>query len=127
MRVKTTKTVSEYMRIGIGFRPKQITGFFVHRDGSCALGALTEGIAGRVLDWGMTFDYEDVVSPVFPGLLSLTGLCPVCAAGESSTITHLNDEHKWTREQIAIWLDGLIAERSKTPEADQREEELVGV
>lgn len=41
-----------------------------------------------------------------PGLL-----CPVCSAEERPTIrgavVHLNDDHRWTREAIADWLETL--------------------
>ena len=36
----------------------------------------------------------------------LYGQCPACEV-EGSVITHLNDDHRWTRERIADWLDTL--------------------
>lgn len=33
--------------------------------------------------------------------------CPACGDRNSIMIQHLNDDHRWTRERIADWLDQL--------------------
>lgn len=57
------------------------------------------------------FGEEAVVALVglLPDLLRRNGDCPVCEDAMSLqwTIIHLNDNHEWTREAIADWLDGL--------------------
>jgi hypothetical protein len=44
-------------------------------------------------------------------------MCPACgdltAFGPFITILHLNDHHKWTREQIADWVQTI--EDAQTP------------
>ena len=50
---------------------------------------------------------------LFPAL-SKTAKCPKCSTSKQSIfktldrmIIHLNDEHKWTREEVADWLESL--------------------
>lgn len=47
-----------------------------------------------------------------PGFAQMKQMCPECTAYGTdgslrSTIIHLNDHHKWTRERIADWLETL--------------------
>lgn len=77
---------SEAMRLGAKLRP-QCRGAYYGINGSCALGALFEayGLRNRAgeINWetvGLSF-------------------------GLSQTIAHLNDDERWTREQIADWLE----------------------
>jgi hypothetical protein len=147
------KKPSEYIRIGIGIRPRHLTGFFADEDKSCVLGALTEGIAGHALWWGSSIKYQKIVEPVFPELFVRRAMCPVCPALEDELtviVTHLNDSHVWSRERIGKWLDAVIgkapevverdavadetperverqAEQGETSGSEEREEELVGV
>jgi hypothetical protein len=42
-------------------------------------------------------------------VLSDVALCPVCQRGGlivQEVIQHINDDHRWTREQIADWVEG---------------------
>lgn len=52
---------------------------------------------------------------LLPGLREISA-CPVpgCIDRDSieSTVVHLNDRHRWTREQIADWLDALPVDLS---------------
>jgi hypothetical protein len=74
---------------------------------SCALGAAYEGIAGQVC-WDSNRAY-DRLNKTFP-VLNKEARCPVkgcrsvpimfCTLG--SIITHLNDDHGWSREWIAL-------------------------
>lgn len=58
-----------------------------------------------------------------PDLVEVHTCCPAydanqlmlfCGAGQplSWLIVHLNDDHRWTREQIADWLDAVDADLS---------------
>lgn len=52
---------------------------------------------------------RETLTGLFPGLDDLLG-CPLCNNDGSSltnTIIHLNDDHKWSRERIADWLETL--------------------
>jgi hypothetical protein len=85
---------------------------------SCGLGAAYEGIAGEVC-WDNNRT-KDCLHKIFP-VLNKAARCPVkgcrsvpmmfCTVG--SIITHLNDEHGWSREWIA-----LEVVRPKEQEAD---------
>jgi hypothetical protein len=87
-------------------RPSQSFGSYFGDDGSsCALGAAYDGVyhlpavdhstRPRRLDW------------LFDCLDNITRRCPVGCKKRlplGSMIVHLNDDHTWTREQIAEWL-----------------------
>ena len=60
----------------------------------CALGALMNGIKiDSEMDFGLAF--------------TLPNACPVCPKvwPALSMLVHLNDEHFWTREKIADWIE----------------------
>lgn len=91
---------------------------------TCALGAAYHARFGAlppVLDTGDS-DYTifDSLRSAFPVLEQTSTSCPVEGCGVylravnqrptstlTSTISHLNDGHEWTREAIADWLDTL--------------------
>lgn len=55
---------------------------------------------------------DAVLAKGIPGFRKMRQPCPVCkntldATFLRDTIIHLNDHHKWPREQIAEWLDTL--------------------
>ena len=33
--------------------------------------------------------------------------CPACGRSRRGPVLHLNDDHRWSRERIADWLEGL--------------------
>jgi hypothetical protein len=73
---------------------------------SCALGAAYEGVAGEVC-WDNDRAY-DLLHKTFP-VLNKETRCQVKESSESMMshtlyyiITHLNDEHGWSRERIAL-------------------------
>ena len=89
---------------------------------SCVLGALLEGVFGTPAP-----DYDAMVRvtlrEMFPQLVEPIA-CPSCQSTQSQhlpgppTLTeimvdHLNDQHGWTREQIADWLDTLPPDLTK--------------
>ena len=59
--------------------------------GSCALGAARDGGWGR--------------HELLPDQPEMN--CPVCGRRGADKVQHLNDDHRWTRERIADWLDTL--------------------
>jgi hypothetical protein len=94
------------IRLGARRRPDQAFGeYYVGRRASCALGAAYEGIhllppnAEKIdpVDLGRLFDCLDYT----------LRRCPVgCGKGLAlaAMILHLNDDHQWSREQIADWV-----------------------
>lgn len=97
--------LSEAILLGSTLRP-QLYKKFRSLEGSCALGAASEAIgkekwtgpgpekwAGLMLAW-----------PILATTVMIC--CPDCRGsfGVMGCILHLNDDHKWTREQIAEWV-----------------------
>jgi hypothetical protein len=105
--MQAEKELAGFIRNGMKRRPDQAFGdYYKGRDASCALGAaydamyrLPDDAEGqhptRDLDW--FFTCLDTVKPC-PGdgcrkRLSLAAL-----------LVHLNDDHRWSRAEIADWL-----------------------
>jgi hypothetical protein len=100
-----TKELAEFIRAGADRRPDQAFGdYYSGKSASCALGAAYEamyrlpaepGRPTRDLDW--FFDCLDTVKA-----------CPGEGCRKklflAAIIVHLNDDHRWSREQIATWL-----------------------
>jgi len=105
------KELAAFIRAGAERRPDQAYGdYYRGTSASCALGAAYEGMyrlpaemsGGRPtsdLDW------------FFDCLEGSVRRCPAesCkkALSLASILVHLNDEHRWSREEIALWLEGL--------------------
>ena len=103
--MKLFASFSEAIREGAKLRPQAFGAYF---DGgtSCAVGAAHEAITGKAED----SDAVALTEGSFPymQLCNNKATCPQCTAAIGSllsTVTHLNDEHKWTRERIADWLE----------------------
>ncbi len=93
--------LSEAIRLGAMFRPQSF-GFFFDAGKSCALGAALEAVGVR---YGAFFKAELIIQSYW-GWTSIFVQCPVCASRESvrTIIARLNNEHRWTREEIADWV-----------------------
>ena len=108
--------LSEAIRLGAMLRP-QYQGAYFGGGGSCALGAALEAIGrlayNEVLQ-GCSGDLE------FP-IIAVSAGCPICTFDVhrlGCTVTHLNDEHGWTREAIADWVATIEAQQDQQGEAD---------
>jgi hypothetical protein len=90
--------LAETMRAGCRMRPVQcFGGFFEGKNQACAVGAIMAALSDD--------DYGDLDLPAF-----LEVGCPAPACKQTiryNIIVHLNDDHRWTRETIADWLDTL--------------------
>ena len=98
--------LAEFIRNGAHTRTEQAFGdYFSGQNASCALGAAyeamyrlprTPGRPTRDLDW--FFDCLDTVKA-----------CPAEGCRKklflAAIIVHLNDDHRWSREEIAQWLE----------------------
>lgn len=91
---------SEAIREGANLHPQGYYYFF--EDGETyAFGAGREAIGGH------TLHYSEVYR-LYPYLDAYVADCPACGGGAPSlarVMFHLNDDHKWTREAIADWLE----------------------
>lgn len=115
--------LSEAIRKGAEIRPQAFGEYFDAVDTelpedceselcSCALGAAFEVVAG-----GPYFDdvalpcRREYLSEQFPVLNVEGAACPVETCEEDVSealffaVTHLNDEHRWLREEIADWVE----------------------
>jgi hypothetical protein len=95
--------VSDAMRLGASLRPQTFNQLF-DGHGTCALGAALDAIGclfGTTPLIRKHACWNDVL------LRPAACPCPGCDLTElyvRSVITHLNDQHRWTREQIADWV-----------------------
>jgi hypothetical protein len=97
--------LSEAIRLGAMMTPQAFRTLLT-ADGACALGAalLAAGApAERDLRGAGT---------LWPWAFTVSANCPSCRRSHlvSGVITHLNDTHRWTREQIARWVSGIEPE-----------------
>jgi hypothetical protein len=113
--------LSEAIREGSKIRPQGFLDWFEVRDGqvcSCAMGAAYEAVRpAKAAEWiellkeeGELFDDLNFAK-LFPGLPTTnTFPCPACDKWGLLMLTqaagHLNDDHEWTREAIADWVEG---------------------
>lgn len=106
IEVTTTIRPSEAIRLGC-LTTRQNFGNLGGHGTACAMGAMWLGIGAWDGVWRGSVDV--VLSE--PYVASLTGLnCPLgCDSADYYLITpaHLNDDHDWTRERIADWLDSI--------------------
>lgn len=88
-------------------RPEQAFGdYYKGRQSSCALGAAYEGIY-RLPDVAEGIR-PDRLDRIFECLENHVRRCPGCDRKRlplGALIVHLNDEHHWSREQIAAWVE----------------------
>ena len=104
-------------------RPLQSFGdYYGPEGGSCALGAAYEGIflLPRHVE-----RFHPKVWRVFDILENVSRSCPEGCKKHipvGALIVHLNDDHHWTRERIAEWVRGEVADRRAAdpkPDAEQ--------
>ena len=118
MRMK----LSEAIRLGAMLRPQGFGAVFYSDGGvmkSCALGAAGEAVGvmrGELYRSPADQEWAEL-QKFFPILLSIPQWpCEHKGfwAGVSSAIGHLNDTHRWTREQIADWVEGIECQQEAT-------------
>jgi hypothetical protein len=93
---------------GADRRPEQAFGDYFHgRHASCALGAAYEGLYRLPDDMDGRRPTKDLEA-FFDCLEGTVRACPGEGCRKVITlaalIVHLNDAHRWTREQIAAWV-----------------------
>jgi hypothetical protein len=94
--------LSEAIRLGAMIRPQAFRTLLTD-DGACALGAALLAVGARP---------EEAVPLAlnrWPWASTVSADCPRCGRSRAvfRVIAHLNDRHRWTREQIAKWVAGI--------------------
>jgi hypothetical protein len=104
--------LSEAIRLGAMLKPQGFA--YLHAHGrTCAMGAAYEAV-GVDLRSKKARDAQKVAWAT-----NRPTRCPVCHLGfdvMTLAITHVNDSHRWTREQIADWVEGI--ERAEESRAE---------
>ena len=101
------RELAQAILTGAHRRPSQSFGsYFGPEGGSCALGAAYEGV------YLLPHDVHDAMPQrldrFFHCLENVSRRCPAGCKKQipiGAMIVHLNDDHRWTREQIADWLE----------------------
>ena len=121
----------EAIRLGAMVKP-QGRGAFYTPNGTCAAGAALDAI-GRLDTTACAPNAATSVAQIFllrecfPILANLPNFCPACERPFSGgwgfaemQLAHLNDIHRWTREQIADWVQTIEdAQATRIECADQ--------
>lgn len=106
IEVTTPIRPSEAIRLGCLIAPVQKFGgahYVADNGAACVVGAGMLGMGYRLPDGPN--DFEDDLQGS-----ERDGKCPVDDCGDSDVsilAIHLNDDHRWSRERIADWLEGL--------------------
>jgi hypothetical protein len=103
------KELAAFIRAGAARRAEQAFGdYFKGKHASCALGAAYEGMYRLPDNADGTRPTKDL-EWFFDCLEGTIRKCPAEACTKRLTLAailvHLNDDHRWTREQIALWLE----------------------
>ena len=103
------KELAAAIRRGMQRRPDQAFGdYYVGRRASCALGAAYEGMYALAEDMNGRHPTRDL-DWYFDCLDTKLCWCPVEGCKKhlvlAAMIVHLNDAHKWSREDIAVWVE----------------------
>jgi hypothetical protein len=108
--------LSDAILLGSTMRP-QIRRRFSDGEGTCAMGAAFDGVG--ILDVIVSTKYGNermaLIESQFPGAYSAWKYSCPCEGAARRTecsdlrwlaymVTHLNDDHFWTRERIASWV-----------------------
>lgn len=108
---------------GVKIAPRQVFGTYMQYTsiqytspwlGACVVGTAMLGL-NPVLGEGRSdlLKMSDAVCDLRTQLpvLEINTTCPACALFNHELVfhvaVHLNDKHRWTRENIADWVDGL--------------------
>ena len=99
------KELADFIRVGSARGHQCFGSYFDEKGGSCALGAVYEGVYHLPRAHGKLI--PDHLERLFRCLDEVTKPCPQGCKKRlplASMIVHLNDDHRMTREQIAEWL-----------------------
>jgi hypothetical protein len=99
------RELADFIRAGSSRGPQCFGSYFDEQGGSCALGAVYEGVYHLPRQHGKLI--PDHLERLFRCLDEMTKQCPMGCSKRlplASMIVHLNDDHRMSREEIAEWL-----------------------
>lgn len=102
------RELARAIRLGAARRPQCFGSYFDERGGSCALGAAYDGmyeLPRQAREPGEIVPRH--LERLFHCLEDVVKSCPLDCRKRlplGAMIVHLNDDHGWTRENIAEWL-----------------------
>jgi hypothetical protein len=99
------RELAEFIRAGSSHGHQCFGSYFDEKGGSCALGAVYEGVYHLPRQHGKIV--PDHLERLFRCLDEVVKKCPEGCNKRlplAPMIVHLNDDHRMTREQIAEWL-----------------------
>ena len=102
---KEQKELAEFIRAGSSRGPQCFGSYFDEKGGSCALGAVYDGVYHLPRNHGKLV--PDHLERLFRCLDEVMKTCPNGCGKRlplAPMIVHLNDDHRLSREQIAEWL-----------------------
>lgn len=95
---------SEAIRLGCLAFPVQHFGGLAQGNRACAMGAMYAGYGDSPHSPGITSESEAGFFQLKEAHLS----CPECDLKDDDIpVAHLNDDHRWSRERIADWLESI--------------------
>ncbi len=74
------------------------------------MGEVQGEVDAEAADMRMGTTVLNTLESILGAALTHYAVCPECAATGTVRllVQHLNDEHRWAREAIADWLDGVL-------------------
>jgi hypothetical protein len=99
------RELADFIRAGSSRGPQCFGSYFDDHGGSCALGAVYEGVYHLPRDHGRLV--PEHLERLFRCLDEVTKRCPRGCQKRlplAAMIVHLNDDHRLSREEIADWL-----------------------
>lgn len=108
--------LSEAIRLGAMLRP-QAFGQFYADGATCAFGAALDAV-GRLYPLDSAQCFIAITAQGWDDIQYLRIACPECGRSAAYTVQHLNNLHKWTRERIADWLEGIEQEHTHAAATD---------
>ncbi len=117
---------SEYIARGVKLRKYQSFRSYTRSYGEagCVTTALIDGIFGKrsMISVFTDVKLKSVIFGKLPELENRSFKCPKCSifdisgCGILGVLFHLNDDHKWRREEIGEWLDLQVSETGRLSE-----------
>lgn len=92
--------LSEAISLGSMLTPQAVGSFVDGRGGHCAWASAFDAVGHRSTTTYMSEEWK---------WTKRTVNCPICkqAAPVAHAIVHLNDRHRWSRQQIADWVSTI--------------------